>query len=352
MGMQNLSYIGNKFSLLKWITNCILQETGWNSFNDKYIGDLFSGSASVTFQLRTLGARVLSNDTELFSAVLSGAAACGVYTEQVAEIIAKLNQELEEGGAVVGYITRNYSPVGGRKYWTEVNAKRIDFLRQRIEQEYAGSEHYEFLLASLLQSADKVANCPAVYTSFFKEFQRTAERLLVLTPIHQESQAAHPKSNVRHVDVLKLELPSNLDAVYLDPPYNHRQYSKHYFPLNVVAMSPEKQEMLGVAKGKTGIPPNCYLSPFSSRTARVQTKALKALLDKVAKDSSISWLFLSFSNQSTMSKAQVRALLEGYGQVVHVYRTEQRRYHAKHGGGCVVEYLFCLRVEQETPTGK
>jgi len=37
--IYRLNYIGSKFKLLEWITNNIKEKTGWNSFENKIIGD-------------------------------------------------------------------------------------------------------------------------------------------------------------------------------------------------------------------------------------------------------------------------------------------------------------------------
>lgn len=339
--MQKPAYIGSKQKLLPWLLEGILEQSKWDSLRGKYVADLFSGSGSVTYMLREEGASVMANDTEHFSYVLGSAAATGLYTTQAEGIIRDLNAQLAFAGRE-GFITRNYSPMGGRMFWTGENARKIDFVREAIEA-YEKEECYNFLLASLVHSADKVANCAGLYTAWFKRFEKKALKDFQLIPVHTLTEPTGLFSGATNEDALEVELPEELDAVYADPPYNKRQYSKHYFPLNVLALPPIGQAALPPLTGKTGIPANCYKSPFSSAGSAGPKLALTQLISRV-KLRGIQWLFLSFSSQSTLTKAQITQLCKEHGELTHVYKQEHKRYKVRHGGGKLTEYLFCLRL--------
>ena len=343
--MQKPAYIGSKKQLLPWLKEGILEQTKWESLKDKYIADLFSGSGSVTYDLREEGASVMANDTELFSYVLGAAAATGQYTVEAEGIIRDLNARLVFGGKE-GFITRNYSPMGGRMFWTEDNARKIDFVREAIEAYEQDEDLYTFLLASLLQSADKVANCPGIYTAWFKRFEKKALKDFRLVPVHTNRVQPAMYSGAKNEDALEVELPEELDAVYADPPYNKRQYSKHYFPLNVLALPLIGQAALPPLSGKTGIPANCYKSAFSSAASSGPKQALNQLMSRV-KARGIEWLFLSFSSQSTLTKAQITQMCKQHGELTHVYKQSHKRYKVRHGGGKLTEYLFCVRLRGE-----
>jgi adenine-specific DNA-methyltransferase len=78
-------------------------------------------------------------------------------------------------------------------------------------------------LASLLESIDKVANTASVYGAFLKKFKKTAEKLMILKPA--EFHLNNNEYKVFNKNINDLILESSHDVVYLDPPYNHRQYS-------------------------------------------------------------------------------------------------------------------------------
>ena len=75
-----------------------------------------------------------------------------------------------------GFIYKNYAPGGTnnqRLYFTDENAKKCDAIRMKIEQwknenKITENEYY-FLLTSLLESIDKVANyCFCIWCIFEK----------------------------------------------------------------------------------------------------------------------------------------------------------------------------------------
>ncbi len=82
---------------------------------------------------------------------------------------ASLIKELNNQAPVEGFIFNEYC-IGGiarRQYFSDANGKRIDAIRQKIEEwkskKMVSQNQYYFLLASLLESADKVANTASVY---------------------------------------------------------------------------------------------------------------------------------------------------------------------------------------------
>lgn len=342
--VRRLNYIGSKYNLLEWITSTLHEVTGWTDFKDKIVGDLFAGTGIVSYHFRKKGARVVSNDAELYSSIVAGAMTVGVYTPICADLIRALNQELERGfyRGNVGTVTRLYSPYADneRKFFTVDNAQRIDYLRARIH-EFAFGGPYEqiFLLASLIVSADMVSNVPAVYGCFLKDFKTKAQNALVLRPVHQYATPFLPGSMMFRQDVLERSVlfARPFDVVYVDPPYNERQYSKNYFPLNVVASPPGED---CVVTGKTGIPTDCFLSPFC-QTKKV-ADAFRTLMRNL---SHAKWVILSYSSEGLLSRENMVDLLSEFGEVTvksHLYKRFKSFEYNESGN--LEEFLFCVRI--------
>lgn len=331
--VNRLSYIGSKFQLMDWIQDTISEKTQWTTFQDKTVADLFSGTGIVSYHFRCMGAVVLSNDAELYSSIITHALTRSVYNEACRDIITSLQNE---AGERVGFITRHYSPYeeNERKFFTVENAKRIDYLRDRIEtlKPYISEDEYAFVMASLLISADAVSNVPAVYGCFLKNFKAKANKALVLHPVHMIEEACHPASHTTHKDVLDLNIKA--DMVYLDPPYNQRQYSKNYFPLNIIAQNPKE----AVLKGKTGIPTDCFISPFCKKGAVVEQA-----FDKMFQSLDTPWIFLSYNSESLVSKDTMLEIMGRYGKASVVERDYKRFKSFDYNKDILIkEYLFCL----------
>ena len=344
--VKRLNYIGSKFRLLDWITESILEQTGWTSLEGQHVADLFAGTGIVSHHFRTSGAVVLSNDAELYSSIITHAFTRSVYTDLCRTTIDLLQAELDNNPPIptVGYVTTHYSPYGDceRQFFTVDNARRIDYLRGRIEdlRPTLDPDAYAFLVASLLVSADAVSNVPAVYGCYLKSFKAKALKTLTLVPIHTNTTPPQEESRTTHLDVLDDTLleQTHVDLVYLDPPYNSRQYSKNYFPLNIIAQTPVQLESQPPLRGKTGIPTDCYLSPFCRKMETVE-----AAFTKLFRDLQTEWIFMSYNSEATVPQDRMLELMGEYGTATVIERDYKRfksfRYNKDRE---IMEYLFCL----------
>jgi len=351
--IYRLNYIGSKFQLLDWITSSMKEKTGWTSFADKTIGDLFSGTGIVSYHFRNHRAKVISNDAELYSSIITHAFTRSLYTEGCKNILCELQKDIEDNkhSDTVGFITTHYSPYETceRKFFTVENAKRIDYIRHRLEvikntDDTLTEDEYKFVLASLLLSADAVSNVPAVYGCFLKNFKAKAVKNLTIQPIHKNTNPAVDGSNTYNYDVLHRDFLSSfsffslleIDMVYLDPPYNARQYSKNYFPLNVIAKPPETVSSVPL-KGKTGIPADCFISPFCK-------KGCENAFDTLFRELKTKWIFLSYNSEGIVSKELMLDIMKRYGDVSVIERDYKRFKSFEYNKDVEIkEYLFCLR---------
>ena len=344
--ISRLNYIGSKFQLLDWLSESILEKTGWDSFTNRTVADLFSGTGVVSYYFRKNGAIVISNDAEAYSSIITHAFTRSVYTSSCQRILESFQNELDEKKYLdtVGFVTKHYSPYqeNERKFFTVDNAKRIDYLRTRIEESrpILSEDEYMFVLASIIIAADAVSNVPAVYGCYLKQFKSKAEKALHLRPIHTYTELAPEKSVTYNLDVLHPDLLESCKAelVYLDPPYNERQYSKNYFPLNVIAKQPKQEDDTFFLKGKTGIPSDCFLSPFCKKGAIVE-KAFDTLFQKL----DASWIFLSYNSESTVPKDTLLQIMGKYGKASVIERDYKRFKSFDYNKDVPIkEYLFCL----------
>lgn len=351
--IQRLNYIGSKYQLLGWLTDYMKEKTGFTSFQNKTVADLFAGTGVVSHHFRLQGATVYTNDSELYSAVIAHAFTRSFYTERVKQVIAEMNAHAaaHAAHAAPGFVTRHYSPYEGneRMFFTTENARRIDTVRAMLEAAVGDAalthDEYQFILASIIISADAVSNVPAVYGCYLKNFKTKATKPFVIMPIHTipASASASAASAAFHADVianptfLATILPP-VDIAYLDPPYNERQYSKNYFPLNIIAKTPAELAAEPPLKGKTGIPTDCFLSAFCRKGAAAETA-----FDTLIRGLRAKWIFLSYSSESIVSKEKMMEILTRYG-TVSVIEREYKRFKSfeYNEDKAVNEYLFCL----------
>lgn len=351
--IYRLNYIGSKFKLLGWITEQIKDKTEWESFEGKRIADLFAGTGIVSYHFRLAMATVVSNDAELYSSIISHAFAISVFTDRckdaikdIQEGIDGMNEEAVLPALAPGFITRNYSPYeeGERMFFTIDNAKKIDYARSKLEEmkHRLTEDEYKFVLASIIISADAVSNVPAVYGCFLKNFKDKALKPFVVRPIHTLSLSVTGCSSYNK-DVLADGFLESIEAdvAYIDPPYNERQYSKNYFPLNIIAKTPDDLLSESPLTGKTGIPQNCFMSPFCKKGA-VAERAFEHMIQRLG----VEWIFLSYNTEGIVPKEKMIEIMERYGSV-SVAELDYKRFKSYQYNTTVPikEYLFCLHKD-------
>ena len=319
--MNRIGYIGSKYNIKNWIFDEISKRTDetFTSF-----ADLFAGSCIMTHEALSRGYSVASNDMENYSYVIASGLRCP-YTANIEDIMKCLDSVEGE----VGFITETYSPRGGRMFFTEENAMRIDHIRQEIERmkDTVGADVYNFLLASLITSADAVKNTSVIYGAFLKQFKKTALKRLVLTPIHKRQTPV--ELTTLNEDATKLDIKT--DIAYIDPPYNARQYGANYFVLNQI-IDPKE------AKGITGV------SEYN-KSSFCRKKEVKDAFDRMLRSVSARIFVISYSSESLLTKDEMIEMLSAYG-TIDVVEKINKRFKAKtmEANDDVVEYLFFVHV--------
>tara|TARA_R110002020_G_scaffold117108_5_gene267809 strand:- start:23220 stop:24227 length:1008 start_codon:yes stop_codon:yes gene_type:complete len=329
-----MNYIGSKHKLSNFIFETVAGTCGDN-LSQKTFCDLFAGTGIVGRNFKPHVKQVIANDVEYYSFVLNR----NYIGNQTLFDYDKLITELNNLKGKKGFIFQNYSENGkaGRNYFTAENGQKIDAVRLQIEAWKKASEiseeQYFFLLASLLESADKVANTASVYGAYLKHIKTSASKKLVIKPaIFQQSENSH---QVFQQESNKLIKKIKGDILYLDPPYNARQYGANYHLLNTIA----KYDTF-VPKGKTGL--RDYYKSDWCRTGEV----LKSF-EELVENAQFPYIFLSYNNEGLMSQKEVQTVMERFGKYTLKTKKYQRfkadkTENRNHKASETFEYLHIL----------
>jgi adenine-specific DNA-methyltransferase len=198
-------------------------------------------------------------------------------------------------------------------YFTPENAGAIDAIRERIAEWTTtggiGPEASQLLLAELIQAADRVANTTGVYASFVKSWQPNALHALDLRPLRP---AAPPRPAARGCTAHRgpasetLRGAGPVDLVYLDPPYNERQYPGYYHIPELLARGWDPQPAL---RGKTGLIPDEELRSDWCRRGRCE-QALREVLEQ----SDARHVLLSYNDEGLIPFSRIEEILREHGQ--------------------------------------
>jgi len=331
-----MNYIGSKHKLSNFIKSTVHSVVG-EDLSNKIFCDIFAGTGIVGRIFKPEVKKVIANDCEYYSYVLNKN-----YIENHTEIadkqtfIDKLNNLPLINN---GFIYKNYC-VGGngeRQYFSDYNGKKIDTIRQKIEEwkneNKISSNLYFFLLASLIECADKVANTASVYGAYLKHLKKSAQKELILQPaIYEFNDNEHKVFNTDS-NILISQIEG--DILYLDPPYNARQYGANYHLLNTIA----KYDNF-IPKGKTGMR-EYQKSSYCSKNI------VEKEFENLIKNANFKYIFLSYNNEGLMSVEIVKKIMQKYGKY-DLTETDYQRFKAdktekrNHKASSTKEYLHIL----------
>lgn len=320
-------YIGNKTNLLDFIHTEIVNVCG--NISDLKFCDLFSGSGSVSRYFKQFCSEVVTNDLELYSYVLCrNYVGNNSYIAEAYDIIA----ELDKLPLVEGRFYENFSPAGGRMFYTEENAKKIDAIRQKIELYQDNPDLYFFLLASLIESADSISNTTGVYGAFLKSFNGKAQKTMVLKPAIFKTGASGACYNKNANDLIK-EISG--DILYLDPPYNNRVYGANYHILNYLV---DYYQFEFNTESKTA------LGDYNKSDYSNKNNAAYAFEDLIS-NANYKYIFVSYNNEGIMTFEQMEDIMSKYGEY-SIKSKDYKRYKSNKNNqkaNSVLEYLHVLK---------
>jgi adenine-specific DNA-methyltransferase len=237
----------------------------------------------------------------------------------------KICEYLSALPGIPGFIYQNYSCGGTqnaaviRQYFSDDNAQKCDAIRTKIEEWHQAAlitaNEYFFLLASLIESIDKYANTASVYGAFLKNIKKTAQKQFVLQPV--PLILSNQQNQVFNQDANQLIAQIQPDILYLDPPYNHRQYYVNYHLLETIAKYDNP-----LIYGKTGLRQDrSAKSLYCSRT-----KAKRAFIDLIFK-AKAKYIFLSYSNEGLLNFDDIKSVMSLRGKY-GVFTKEYDRFIA------------------------
>ena len=233
--LQNRRYLGNKYRLLGFIEDIVSQKCG----DLRSFYDIFSGTGVVGGRFNNGDIRVISNDL-LNANYVCLKAFLGSKRNNERIISEKLDYLNRVGSDNENYFARNF----GNIYFTKENARKIGTIRNEIEKNAEDEEERYILLCSLLYAVDKVANTVGHYDTFRKNLDSIRPIKLLIPDIDYSHNSLN---EIFNEDSNSLIRRISCDVLYIDPPYNSRQYCDAYHVLENLAEW-KKPEVKGIAK--------------------------------------------------------------------------------------------------------
>ncbi|AEV95939.1 Dam family site-specific DNA-(adenine-N6)-methyltransferase [Pediococcus claussenii] len=323
-----MRFIGSKAHLLKEIDNLL---TPHLSGNEVSFVDLFAGSNIVAEYFKNKFA-VTTNDLMKFSQALS-LGGIALNTTPSFNKLKKIGindplkylQLVDISDYNGGFVTREYSPAGSEKrmYFQIKNAKRIDFIRNTIDRwkrdNIIGQDEFDYLLGVLLRAIPYVSNITGTYGAFLKHWDKRTYNPLELTATKIIDNNSVNTSY--SMDSMQLVKKISGDILYIDTPYNNRQYAPNYHVLETIARN-DNPELHGITGQRDYVE---LKSDFA-----VKRKALPAM-KQLLQNLQFSHVIVSYSTDGIIPEKELTNMIEQVAVKgsVEVHRIQYRKYKSK-----------------------
>ena len=345
-----MRFIGSKTNLLKNIAMVISENT---TGNENIFCDIFSGTGAVARYFKPKY-EVYSNDVLHFSYVIQKATVENNTKPSFSKLknigivdpfnflegtqIKELNYDDD-----TYFISKNYTPHDNckRMYVSNKNAARIDFIRNTIEawknEKLLTELEYYYLLAGLIEGVPPVSNITGTYGAYLKRWDKRTFKDFEMARLDVIDNKRNNKSYNKDSNKLIEELEG--DILYLDPPYNSRQYAPNYHLLETISKY-DYPEIHGV----TGMRPyDAIKSPFC-----MKSEVYDAFEDLISK-AKFSNIVMSYSNNGLMTSDEIERILKKHGieETYKMYSIPYRQYMSKKTKQteCLYEYIFLSLIK-------
>lgn len=327
-----MRYIGSKCATLPWLSRLVAERApGATSLCDP-----FAGTCTVARHFKNAGFRLITGDVLTLSYVMQvatigcdappsfqGLVNAGVDVDAECRPTAVLNY-LDSLAGENGYLHENYSPAGaeGRLFFTPENAARIDAVRSEIttwaHRGLIDDRETAYLLASLIEAADRVANTAGTYYAYLKAVSRKA-----LLPLHLRlppTTTAGARSECHQTDARDLVASVETDILYLDPPYNQRNYRRYYHLPESIASgaTPEPYGRSGAPVAR--LPCSDFCRPAHARSA----------LSEICEKAQARHILVHYTTDGIISHDHILEMLQNRGTVTFQDLTV-RAYSSRRG---------------------
>lgn len=318
-----MRFIGSKIQLLEEIDNFIQDNIPFTK--GMIFCDLFSGSGAVARYFKEKY-EIISNDMMHFSYILQSST---IELKKIPsftklkkyllldnlEDIFKYFEETDTSLLIKKFkiekeklfIYNNYTPNSpeNRMYLSEENGKRIDIIRivlnKLYQEKIISKNEFIYLLACLIEGVPFISNISGVYGAYFKHWDKRAlnpykfEKLEVINNKY--------KNKSYNEDAHELITKIEGDILYLDPPYNNRQYLPNYHLLETISKYDYPE-----IKGITGV------RDYSKQVSKFcRKKEVKDALIQIIKEAKFKYIIMSYSTDGILSQEEIEEIFKTYG---------------------------------------
>ena len=332
--LESRRYIGCKAKLADWIFDTINRET----HNASSFCDIFAGTGAVSNRAVDYYDKVIINDFLYSNQIMYQAFfGKGEFDEEKIYNLLDAFNNIDPNIIADNFFSINY----GDKYFDTTSAKLIGHIRNVIEDIRPTLSYKEYcvLIASLIYSMDRIAYTLGHFEAYIKKPIIARKFIMRMVDTRQFDGV-----EIYQEDANRLARNIHTDIVYMDPPYNSRQYSRFYHVYEVLvkwdnpvlkgdARKPKEENMSDYCRVKA-------LSAFTDLVANIDTKYIVVSYNNTYKSKSTS-------SENKIKLEQIEDVLNRCG-TTKVFTHAHNPFNAgKTEFSDHKEYLFITEVDNE-----
>lgn len=330
-------YLGSKTKLLDFIDNILMNE----GIEPESFADIFAGTGSVANHFHNRSKIIVNDILDSNNHIYHAFFGKDEIRENILKDYLIKYNSIDVDGYDENYFSKNFA----NTYFDTKNSKKIGIIRDDIEKLFEDkiitSREKSYLLTSLIYALDRIANTVGHYDAFRKI--DIPDKKLFLLPL--DVNYSQYDAEIYKTDANELVKNIQADVVYIDPPYNSRQYSDAYHLLENIATW-KKEEVVGVAKK---IDRSHIKSKYNMKSAGV---VFGDLIDNInAKYILVSYNDMGGSgnarSQSRISDHEILSALKRKGDV-QIFEKDFRQFTTgKSSKNDLKERIFLCRVDSQ-----
>ena len=330
---EGIKYAGSKRKLLPHILE-LTQRTG-----AKTVLDGFAGSTRVSQAFAQSGYQVVSNDTAVWSEIFG---ICYLLNSKPREHYLSLIRHLNRVPPQEGWFTQHYGgkPNGGvsvqhdglKKPWQIHNTRRLDGIREEIDNLSLSPTEKAVALASLILGLDRVDNTLGHFASYLKKWSSRSynELRLEIPNLFVNTQ----NNEVVRGDIFNV-VNRDVDLAYFDPPYGSNnekmppsrvRYASYYHLWTTVCLNDEPT-LFGKAmrrRDTSDVISGSVFEEFQRNPDSGRFLAVEAI-ERLIRSTAARWIILSYSSGGRATAYEVNDILSANGDVVDVIELDYKR---------------------------
>ncbi len=330
---EGVKYAGSKLKLLPYILQLA------DKVKPKTVFDGFAGTTRVSQAFARLDYKVISNDIAAWSKIFG---LCYLKNKRndkfYQEIIDHLNALPEKDG----WFSENYGGVlkgknsseadGFKKPWQIHNTRKLDAIRDEIDNLHLNEVEKAVVLTSLILALDKVDSTLGHFSSYLNEWSpRSFSKLKLKVPKLFESKEEH---EVFNDNIFKTVEKVEADLAYFDPPYGSNnekmppsrvRYAAYYHLWTTIVLNDQPQ-IFGKAKRRNDTSDTLAGSAFEEfrKSDSGKFMAVEAI-EKLLAMTNARYIILSYNSNGKATAEELFEILSQSGKMLDFVKVDYKK---------------------------